>query len=108
VLGASRPLPVLERSAHYPRPTWAEAHLWDYWKVIAQHPWTVVTVCLGAVLATSIWIVTAPPVFTATAVLRIEREEPRVVKFDQVVRDDTQSESPEAPSSRSSAIGQVS
>lgn len=95
VLGASRPLPVLERSPHYPRPTWAEAHLWDYWKVIAQHPWTVVTVYLGAVLATSIWIVTAPPVFTATALLRIEREEPRVVKFDQVVRDDTQSESPQ-------------
>jgi polysaccharide biosynthesis transport protein len=68
--------------------------MWAYWRVLMRHRWTVLTVLLGAVLAPLIWGFITPPVFTATALLRVEREEPRVVKFEQVVRDDLQGESP--------------
>ena len=68
--------------------------MWAYWRVLMRHRWTVLTVLLGAVLAPLIWSFITRPVFTATALLRVEREEPRVVKFEQVVRDDLQGESP--------------
>jgi capsular exopolysaccharide synthesis family protein len=48
---------------------------------------------MGALLAALAWSFSARPTFTATALLRVEREEPRVLKFEQVVRDDVQGES---------------
>ncbi len=92
VLPPSRPLQALESLPPHPGSGWAEAHLWDYWRVLVQRRRTVVAVFLGAVLAAIIWSLTTRPVFTATATLRIEREEPRVLKFEQVVREDTQNE----------------
>ena len=77
-----------------PRPRPVEPPMWAYWRVLMRHRWTVLTVLLGAVLAPLIWSFITRPVFTATALLRVEREEPRVVKFEQVVRDDLQGESP--------------
>lgn len=43
---------------------------------------------LLCVLAALAWGLFARPVFSATALLRVDREEPRVLKFDQVVRED--------------------
>ena len=43
---------------------------------------------LVSVLAGLVWSVLARPVFSATALLRVDRDEPRVLKFDQVVRED--------------------
>ena len=34
--------------------------------------------------AAAVWAVTTPPIYTATATLRIEKEEPRVLTFDEV------------------------
>src|SRR5260370_33197777 len=45
-------------------------------------------VFVGAVLTAFVWSVTARPVFTGTAMLRIDKEEPRVLKFEQAGRDD--------------------
>jgi polysaccharide biosynthesis transport protein len=92
VLPASHLLPAVRPFQPYPHQRLPEAHLWDYWAVLVQRRWTVVTVFLGAVLATIVWTVTTRPVFTATALLRIEREEPRVLKFEQVVRDEPSNE----------------
>jgi polysaccharide biosynthesis transport protein len=67
-----------------------EAHFWDYWAVLARHRWTVVTFLLVSVIVTTIWTFTTRPVFTATATLRIEKDEPRVLKFEEVVKADAQ------------------
>lgn len=74
------------------RPGAGDVHFWDYWSVLLRHRWTVVLVFLGALFTAAVWSLTSRPVFTATAILRIDREEPRILKFEQVVRDDAQSE----------------
>jgi capsular exopolysaccharide synthesis family protein len=58
------------------------------WRAIFRHRWAVLTVFLLSVLAALVLGVLARPVFSATALLRVDREEPRVLKFDQVVRED--------------------
>ena len=59
-----------------------------YWRVIVRRRRAVLTVFLLSVLAGLVWSVLARPVFSATALLRVDRDEPRVLKFDQVVRED--------------------
>ena len=80
------PLPPIRLEAEYRRES--EAHFWDYWRVLVRHRKTVALVFAGAVLTAFVWSVTARPVFTGTAMLRIDKEEPRVLKFDQAGRDD--------------------
>jgi len=80
------PLPPIRLEAAYRRE--GEAHFWDYWTVLIRHRRTVAMVFVGAVLTALVWSVTARPVFTGTAMLRIDKEEPRVLKFDQTGRDD--------------------
>src|SRR4029453_8091330 len=48
----------------------------------ARHWRIVAAVFVAAVLLAFGWSVTARPVFTGTALLRIEREEPRILKFE--------------------------
>jgi capsular exopolysaccharide synthesis family protein len=62
-----------------------EAHFWDYWRVLVRHRWTVISFFLVTLIVATVWTFTTRPVFTATATLRIEKEEPRVLKFEQVV-----------------------
>jgi succinoglycan biosynthesis transport protein ExoP len=80
------PLPPVRLEAEYRRES--EAHFWDYWRVLARHRRTVAMVFAAAVLTALVWSVTARPVFTGTAMLRIDKEEPRVLKFEQAARDD--------------------
>jgi capsular exopolysaccharide synthesis family protein len=57
--------------------------------VVRGRKGTIVLVFAVTMLATSIWAFTIRPVYTATATLRIEKEEPQphvVVKFDDVVK----------------------
>jgi polysaccharide biosynthesis transport protein len=72
----------------YPIFNGEEVHFWDYWRVLVRHRWTIAAVFLGVVLVTAVQTFIARPVYTASATLRIEREEPRVVKFEEVVRPD--------------------
>ena len=87
------PLPPTRLDVDYRRSREGEAHFWDYWTVLIRHRRTVLMVFVGAVLTAFIWSVTARPVFTGTAMLRIEREEPRILKFEPPRRDDTGGES---------------
>ncbi len=80
------PLPPIRLEAEYRRDS--QAHFWDYWTVLIRHRRTVAMVFAGAVLTALVWSVTARPVFTGTAMLRIDKEEPRVLKFDQAAHDD--------------------
>ena len=65
----------------------AAPHFWDYWRVLARHRWTVVSFFLVTVTVAMIWTFTTKPIYTGTATLRIESEEPRVLKFEEVVKD---------------------
>ena len=67
-----------------------EAHFWDYWRVVMRHRWSVITFFLVAVIAGTVWTYTTPPIYRATATLKIEKDEPRVLKFDDVVKADPQ------------------
>ena len=80
------PLPPVRLEAEYRRDS--EAHFWDYWTVLLRHRRAVAMVFVAAVLTALVWSVTARPVFTGTAMLRIDKEEPRVLKFEQAARDD--------------------
>jgi polysaccharide biosynthesis transport protein len=90
------PLPPTRLDADYRRARASEAHFWDYWTVLVRHRRTVLMVFVGAVLTAFIWSVTSRPVFTGTAMLRIEREEPRILKFEPPRRDDGSSEGAQA------------
>lgn len=82
-----------ETATAYPGAGAGDAHFWDYWRILVRHRWTVVLVFLGALLTAAVWTFTSRPLFTASATLRIDREEPRVVKFEQVVREDAEGDS---------------
>ena len=75
-------IPVARRSAP---PT--DAHLREHWRILARHRWLVLSFLLVTVATTAVWIFTMRPLFAATVMLRIEKEEPRVVKFDDVKAD---------------------
>jgi len=87
------PLQPTRREADSRRSWEGDAHFWDYWAVLTRHRRTVVMVFVGAVLTAFVWSVTARPVFTGTAMLRIEKDEPRILKFEPPRRDDTGGES---------------
>ena len=93
--GRDLPAPLrptrLEADSHrFPE---SEAHFWDYWTVLRRRRATVALVFLGAVLTAFVWSVTARPVFTGTAMLRIEKDEPRILKFESPRRDEGGGES---------------
>ena len=68
-----------------PPPLDEDTHFWDYWRVLVRHRWTVITFFLLALIVATVWTFTTRPVFTASATLRIDKEAPRVLKFEQVV-----------------------
>ncbi len=65
-----------------------EVHLWDYWRVLVRHRWTVLAFFIVTVVVATVWTFTTKPVYTGTVTLRIEREAPKVLKFDEVVQAD--------------------
>ena len=87
------PLQPTRREADSRRSWEGDAHFWDYWAVLTRHRRTVFMAFVGAVLTAFIWSVTARPVFTGTAMLLIEKDEPRILKFEPPRRDDTGGES---------------
>src|SRR5436309_1105430 len=81
-------LPMLpEPQTLYGVPVEKETHFWDYWQVVSRRRWTILCVFLGTLLAATIYTFTVRPVFTGTVSLRIEKEPPRVLKFDEVVKE---------------------
>ena len=68
------------------------AHFWDYWTVLVRHRWTILTFFLVTVIVATLWTFTTRPVFTGMATIRIEKEEPRILKFEEVVKTDSQQE----------------
>jgi capsular exopolysaccharide synthesis family protein len=82
---------VPEPTSLYGYPVEQEAHFWDYWQVLSRRRWTVISVFVVTALIAVIWTFTTRPIYTGTATLRIEKEQPRIVKFEEVIKEsDTQ------------------
>jgi capsular exopolysaccharide synthesis family protein len=82
---------VPEPPSLYGYPVEPEAHFWDYWQVLSRRRWTVLSVFVVTVVVAVIWTFTTRPIYTGTATLRIEKDQPRIVKFEEVVKEaDTQ------------------
>ncbi len=88
--GAASPAPADPIRVYAGGPEEDQVHLWDYWRVLMRHRWTVISVFLVTLITATVWTFTTRPVYTATAMLRIEKEEPRVLKFEEVVKADSQ------------------
>lgn len=73
-------------------PVATEAHFWDYWRVVMRHRFLVLSCFILALAAAAAWVFTARPAYTATVTLRIDKEEPRVLKFEEVMRSAPQDE----------------
>jgi capsular exopolysaccharide synthesis family protein len=70
-------------------PPRSPTHLLEHWRILLRHRWIVIAFLFSTLAATAAWTFMTRPVFSATATLRIEKEEPRVVKFDEVLKADT-------------------
>ena len=56
------------------------------WQAISRRKRIIALVFAGTVLAIGAWTLTTRPVYTANVTLRIEKEEPRVLKFEDVIK----------------------
>jgi capsular exopolysaccharide synthesis family protein len=82
---------TVEPSHRYDYPGEDEGvHFWDYWRVISRRRWTIISVFLVTLIVVTLWTFTTRPVFTSTATLRIEKDQPRIVKFEEVIKEDSQ------------------
>jgi len=91
MLPAGDPVEIT-RAEHvaYGYPAEETSHFWDYWRVIRRRRWTIITCFLVTVTAVTVLSFTTRPVYRASATLRIEKDQPRIVKFEEVVKEDSQ------------------
>ena len=75
-------LDVPEPVAEVPEPEGGE-----FWRLLRRRRWTIAIVWLLTVAAVTAWTLTIRPVYRGTTTVRIEKEEPRVLTFDQVVKE---------------------
>jgi succinoglycan biosynthesis transport protein ExoP len=61
-----------------------DPHVRDYWRVLVKHRWTVLTCFLVTVITVSTATFVQQPVYKATATLKIDKAEPKVLKFEEV------------------------
>jgi polysaccharide biosynthesis transport protein len=61
----------------------------DYIRVILKHQWTILTVFVVIVVSVTIFSFTATPIYRATTRLIIEKENPKVVSFQEVMSVDS-------------------
>src|ERR1051326_4401513 len=65
-----------------------EAHLLDYVRVLYRRRWAAWTVFVLVVSIVTVYVLTATPIYEATARLLIESEKQNVVAFKEVVEDE--------------------
>ena len=66
-----------------------ERDFWDYWRVLVRRRWAALACFVLTVALAGTWSWMVRPTYTATVTLRVIQE-PRVLKFEQVVRSDGQ------------------
>ncbi|MPZ78264.1 MAG: polysaccharide biosynthesis tyrosine autokinase [Deltaproteobacteria bacterium] len=60
-------------------------NLRDYWHVARKHQWKIMTCFAAAVAASAVIAFSVTPTYTAKATMLIERKDPQVVNFKQVL-----------------------
>lgn len=58
-----------------------EIHIMDYWRVLVSRRWTIFAVLFTCVAVTLIWTLKQTPVYRATALIQIDRENPNILSF---------------------------
>ncbi len=58
----------------------------ELWRALKRRRGTIALVFVATVMAAGVWLLTTRPVFTATATLRVEPDEPHVLSFDEMVK----------------------
>jgi polysaccharide biosynthesis transport protein len=66
-------------------PTPQEVNLRDYWRVLVKHRWIVITFLLVVVTTVTIYSLTMIPIYRATAQILIEKTNPNVLSFQEMV-----------------------
>ncbi len=73
----------------YPRmfhmPIEEERHLLDYWHVIVRRKWILITFFCVTVVTTTIYSFLKTPVYQSVCTLRIYKEPPKILGFDELV-----------------------
>jgi polysaccharide biosynthesis transport protein len=62
-------------------------HFWDYWRVVMRRRWIVLTCFLTSIMVAAVVTITTQPVYRGTVTLKIEKDQPRVLKFDEVIQE---------------------
>ena len=62
-----------------------DTHLRDYWELILKQRWTVATVSLVTAVTVAILTFSATPVYKATTIIKIDKETPKVVNYEDVL-----------------------
>jgi polysaccharide biosynthesis transport protein len=57
----------------------------DYWQVVTKHKWKIAACFVAAVMITALIVFSTTPIYTARAILLIERTEHQVVNIKQVL-----------------------
>ncbi len=65
-----------------------EVHLRDYLQVIQKHRWTVITAFVVLVTTVTIGSFSTTPIYSASTTIQIDKEPPKVLKFEDVVQID--------------------
>ena len=61
-----------------------EVHLRDYWNIIQKHRWTIIAFFIILVTTVTIGSFKMKPVYKATTQILIERENPKILSFEEV------------------------
>lgn len=61
-----------------------EVHLRDYWRTILKHRWTVLTFFAIIVTIATIYTFSITPTYRAIATVKIDRERPQILSFQEI------------------------
>jgi len=68
----------------YYLPEEREVHLLDYWRIILKHRWTVLTFFIIIATTVAIYTVTLTPTYRASTTIKIDRERPQILSFQEI------------------------
>ena len=68
----------------YYLPEEREVHLLEYWRIIFKHRWTVLTFFIIIATTVTIHALTLTPAYRASATIKIDRERPQILSFQEI------------------------
>src|SRR3990172_4834558 len=68
----------------YYLPEEREVHLLEYWRIIFKYRWTVLTFFIIIATTVTIHTLTLTPAYRASATIKIDRERPQILSFQEI------------------------